>query len=334
MTPVREIKRNGTRQGAIHSSADTGRTSCSDPLTVKIDARFNLRLSVLRTPVHCDSTATIPQSGPATLQILVHGGTYNRWFWDPSAFNEHFSYVLRAADRGLATLSLDMLGSGTSAQPHGDSISLEMQASALSEVLGDVRTNELGGRHFDRVVLVGHSLGSAVISVLLDRAPPVDAVVLTGFTRYRDESGPLSGLTIPAADDPKFARRTTDGYTTLPSGSRPYMYYLPTSDPAMLLADEEHRDVTSRGQLRSLNRDWERVSNGVTVPVLVAAGRYDFVYRWDSEAAFRSKQRTYFPNAASVDSLVLDDTGHNLFLHGRAPEGIERVLDWIQWATR
>lgn len=280
------------------------------------------------------ATATVPAGGPRTLQILVPGGTYNRWYWNPTFDPGQFSYVRAAARRGLATLNVDPLGRGASSRPAAADVGVQQQAAAFEQIIRCVRSDGLGGRQWERIVLVGHSLGSAVIITLLDRLPAVDAAVITGFTRRRFRgSGGLAGLTRPANDDPRFADASYSGYTTMPPGSRPYFYHLPSASAGMLLADEDHRDVTSARELSDLEYDWERNVTCAKAPVLVAVGERDFTYHWDNESDFAASQRGYYPDAPSVTTLVAPDTGHNLALHGDGPLATQAILDWIEPRT-
>lgn len=279
------------------------------------------------------ATATVPE-GASTLHVLVHGGTYSSWYWHPTCEPEIYSYVLAAARRGRATLNVDLLGAGASERPPSDELGMRTHVGAVAQIVRTARERGVAGRRWEHVVLVGHSLGSGVIVDYVDRDEHdglVDAAVITGFTRHRDPAaGGLRTLNQPALDDPKFVGDSYAGYTTLPAGSRPFFYYLPTTSPRMLLEDERHRSVVSLRDLQDFARDWESTPSHTTVPILVAAGREDFTFRWTSETAFAMDQRVYYPNARMFDTLVVPETGHNIGLHGHGPQATESILDWVE----
>jgi alpha-beta hydrolase superfamily lysophospholipase len=297
-----------------------------------VEVDFNVDVPTLGTVTVCGA-ATVTAAASNSLHVLLHGGTYNRWYWDPDVDRDRYSYVVAAARRGVSTLNLDLLGRGASSRPPGDRLGLTEQATAVACVLEQLRHEGMCGARFANVSLVGHSLGSATIVLVLEASAQVDAAVITGFTRRRvpGASGvePYGG---PATADPRFGDESYRGYHTLAPGSRPFFYYLPTAQARMLASDERHRDVTARAELEELVRDWEIPSHS-TVPVLVAVGEHDFTYSWPDPRAFAEAQRNYFPAASVLDTLVVPDTGHNLALHGRGPQSTTHILDWLDERT-
>lgn len=57
----------------------------------------------------CEPTAHVP-SRADTVQVLVHGITYNMAYWDAAYKPEMYSYARFAAARGFATLNLARFG--------------------------------------------------------------------------------------------------------------------------------------------------------------------------------------------------------------------------------
>ncbi|MEV5729625.1 hypothetical protein AB0N50_28065 [Streptomyces pharetrae] len=53
-----------------------------------------------------------------TVQLLVHGGTYDRDYWSVRARTGSPTYVESATRAGHATLASDRLGTGASSAPH------------------------------------------------------------------------------------------------------------------------------------------------------------------------------------------------------------------------
>src|SRR5690242_16002630 len=59
--------------------------------------------------------ATLCSRGPVhkkTIQVLIHGGTYDHNYWDFPVQPETYSYVRELTDAGYATLNIDRLGVG------------------------------------------------------------------------------------------------------------------------------------------------------------------------------------------------------------------------------
>src|SRR5687768_944695 len=52
-----------------------------------------------------------------TLQILIHGASHNRHYWDFPFMPRRYSYVRQANASGFATLAIDRLGTGDSDRP-------------------------------------------------------------------------------------------------------------------------------------------------------------------------------------------------------------------------
>lgn len=136
------------------------------------------------------ATLCTPPSTSTTLQVLSHGIGFTRTYWDfPS-----YSYVDAALARGYATLTYDRLGSGASrlsSRTGGDLDPInELQAplevalvSALTSIARAGQLGQAGNASFDRVLHVGHSLGSISLYGAVAAVPGLsDGIALTGFT--------------------------------------------------------------------------------------------------------------------------------------------------------
>jgi pimeloyl-ACP methyl ester carboxylesterase len=98
-------------------------------------------------------TLSVPP-GARTVQLLVHGYSYARYYWDFPYQPETYSYVRRATAAGYATLAVDRLGDGWSSRPKGRRLTWRTAARTISHVVTALRNGSLGTA-FDRVVLVG-----------------------------------------------------------------------------------------------------------------------------------------------------------------------------------
>lgn len=102
-----------------------------------------------------------------TLQILLHGASYNKEYWDFPFQPQRYSYARFANQRGFATLAIDRLGSGESDRPVPELVTVHESASTIHQIVTAVRSGEHedhSGRRlrFDRIVLVGNSFGSNI----------------------------------------------------------------------------------------------------------------------------------------------------------------------------
>src|SRR5688572_14466912 len=55
--------------------------------------------------------------GPHQIDVLVHGATYDRSYWDWPQQSPAYSFVMRTLQAGRATFAYDTLGAGQSSRP-------------------------------------------------------------------------------------------------------------------------------------------------------------------------------------------------------------------------
>lgn len=160
--------------------------------------------ATLCTPSFSPSLSTnTTNTTSTTLQILSHGIGFTREYWD---YSPAYSYVDAALARGYATLAYDRLGSGvsrsSSRQGGGDldpvnELQAPLEVALLSALTKLARTGGLllqqqqpaiNNITFDRVLHVGHSLGSISVygAVNADPVGLSDGIALTGFTGTGD----------------------------------------------------------------------------------------------------------------------------------------------------
>jgi len=157
---------------------------------------------------------------PQTVQLLVHGTTYNHTYWDFAYQSPKYSYVDAAVRAGYAVLAIDRIGDGQSSHPPSSQIVFPNTIYTLHQVVDDLRNGTLGTK-FDFVIEVGHSLGSSYAVDEQSTYQDADALILTGYGHQVSSSfQKLSGSTLyPAVDDPKFANSGLDtGYRTTKPG--------------------------------------------------------------------------------------------------------------------
>lgn len=127
-------------------------------------------------------------SQPTSVQFLTHGGTLDHTYWD---FALEYSYVDAAADKGYATFSYDRLGTGRSAHPDPlQIVQIPLQVKIAHAIIDNLKSGQIGGISFSRVVGIGHSLGAALTQDVARLHPDdFDAIVLTGHSNFHAGSG-------------------------------------------------------------------------------------------------------------------------------------------------
>ena len=116
-----------------------------------------------------------------TVQFLTHGGTLDHSYWD---FAPGYSYVDAAAQAGYATFSYDRLGTGLSDHPDPiQIIQAGIQTQLAHQLIMFLREGMLGQAGFQKLVGVGHSIGSGLTLGVTGQYPKdFDALILTGIS--------------------------------------------------------------------------------------------------------------------------------------------------------
>ncbi|RJQ81069.1 alpha/beta fold hydrolase [Pseudonocardiaceae bacterium YIM PH 21723] len=275
-----------------------------------------------------------------TVQVLIPGATYNQSYWDYPSGGVSYREAMNRA--GHATLNLDRLGAGRSSHPLSTMVTVDVMADAIHQVLGTLRPG------FDRVVLVGHSLGSVHAGVTAARySGEVDAVVLTGVSHLLNAVGaaPSFPQLVPVTPlDPLLAERHLDpGYITTRPGTREIAFHRPARVPqAALDYDEAHRDVLASGELLTA---FPRITplgthtTQITQPVLLVNGQLDVLFcdapaGADCRSADRlvRSEQAYFPQTTRLDAFVLPEAGHAMNFAPNAGRYHLAVIDWLRSA--
>jgi hypothetical protein len=192
----------------------------------------------------------VPATGtPSAVQLLVHGATYNRYYSDWPYRPDFYSYVRQMVGAGYATLNIERLGYGRSTHPLSTLVTLANETEALRQVVDKLRSGEIGGRQFSRVIWVGHSLGTLYGWLEASVSQNIDAFVLTGLLHSVKASWlALANQSAYAAVlDASFATSGLDpGYLTFKPGTRsPLFYWTPTAEPNVIALDERLKDTVS-----------------------------------------------------------------------------------------
>lgn len=303
-----------------------------------------VRVPVAMTPAgpadqHIAGTLCVPPGSATTVQLLLHGGVYDRWYWTARGDRNGPSYVEAMNGAGHATLAIDRLGVGESSHPHSSTFAADTQEVVAHQLAQRLRDGSLAGRPFDRVIVVGHSLGSTIARMLaLTHPEDVDGLVLTGesSTPNWQTQEALDTELRPAGTDPRLAdRQLDDGYVTLAPGRKSaLLYHHPTADPAVVAEDEANPEpyvfVYAPG--------WGDTARNeeIEVPVLNVVGDRDPLLcgegatRCTDPAALQAQQAEWYSPAARLRTILVADTGHCLNLHRTAPTWYPEVVRWAQ----
>jgi pimeloyl-ACP methyl ester carboxylesterase len=295
--------------------------------------------SSLSGPADLEISGNLCYSGarvPDTVQLLVHGATYNSSVWDWSQNPQVYSYVHRATSVGYATFAVDRIGHGASSKPPSGTVSIPNGVAGLSEVVKLLRTGGIAGKTFKKVVWVGHSLGAVYAYQYGGQYSGIDAYVLTGSVHFMKPSWLelIQKSLQPAGPD--------QGYlTTIPGTRTDLFYYQPNADPAVIAQDEATKDTVTGAEVNSglslvfVPADQSPTKN-IRVPVLVAMGEHDNLVCDDPDGIvcnttnLANIEKPYFPNAPRLDFQVVAGSGHALSQHTTAVDAHINIQRWLK----
>ena len=271
-----------------------------------------------------------------TVQVLVHGLTYDHNYWDFPAATDDQSYVAAATAAGYATFNIDRIGVGASTRPANASVLTTGSASyVLHQIVQALRAGQIGGRSFSRVITVGHSFGSQAVAKEAGVYGDVDGAVLSGSlhdTTIETFTQVLPQF-YPAQLDPKFGLSTPVGYLTTIPGTRGAIFYdLTDADLTVVAADEQLKQTATDGEIATVtNGNLE--TQDITAPVLVAVGQNDALFCnvslscADGQAVL-ARESGDFSAQACLEAYVLPTAGHSINLHLNAPDWFAAALAW------
>ena len=226
-------------------------------------------------PATFNMHAVLDSPGPTQgrpLLILVSGFSYDHQYWDPPVGDGKYSFVDAANRAGYATLNLDRLGLGSSDKPPAELTSIQDQADELHQIIQSIKSGALSSYGFSEVVLVGHSVGSAIVQTEAGIYNDADALVLTGFRHEVNPTGAGEFISSihPAAGEP-------DGYLTV--DNRNMFYDVGHTSRDILGWDASHIGTGTGAELNFQFALDPARSAGITAPVLEVVGDHDCCFR-------------------------------------------------------
>ncbi|CAO1606133.1 hypothetical protein XANCAGTX0491_009633 [Xanthoria calcicola] len=328
---------------SVPGSIDTYRTVLTQryataPNTTR-DATYTL------AGVYCP--VTNPGRSPSRLQLLAHGSSYTKEYWDRGAWGSlplTNSWTEYARSRSYSTLTIDRLCNGASSHPDTQ---LDCQLSTSTEVLHKLVSVLRAGNAStgipvpETLTYVGHSAGSIAGANLAQAYPEdIDTLVLTGYP-----SGPIAtigaaayyaeqNLSVPASSppspfayrpaylaDPKRFSGLDQGYFASTNASARQSLYAGDYDPSF-----PEKDYVTRGSSPLGESSFTGVLSfdAFKGPVVVVTGDLDGAAWADRDAIARTKAR--FPAAARFEWVRVPQTGHDVNFHRAAPRAFARVF--------
>lgn len=289
-------------------------------------------------PATIHATLCTPPDPNGDLQVLISGATYNSWFWIGEGVTA-YSYVAAANQAGATTLAIDPLGTGQSTRPRLSALLTGAeQVSAIHQVIQAARAGRVDGITHQRVLLVGHSMGS-MAAILLAASHPGDAtgVVLTGFTHLPSTTTLADAFLGPLrpADLEGFGLALDPGWLTTVPGTREALFGNPADeDPAVAAGDEAHRDLLSTVEISdTLTPSLAPTATlAIHVPVLMVDGSADTLFCGPLTAGCATATDLYAHEHADFNpdfaALVVPGAGHDVALARNAATAADAIQQW------
>ncbi|KAL2866202.1 alpha/beta hydrolase [Aspergillus lucknowensis] len=288
------------------------------------------------------------------LQIATHGFGFDKTYWDADFDHGKYSYVDAALKAGYSILTYDRLGVGKSDKPDAyDVVQAPVEVEVLKEITLLARTGGLaelvrrkgrggGGTtttpQFEKVVLVGHSLGSAItLGVLAGHGDIVEGAVATGLipTGELGSIGVRSfGLEHAESHDRARFQGRGSGYLVQATESNLQQIFFKKGDfdKRVLRYGAQIKETGTVGEFLSLGAVASQAAPEYSGPVLFALAEYDFATcagnctgAYDLETI----KHDLLPGASDVRVHIQPGSGHGLTLHLNATGHYQAIFDYL-----
>jgi pimeloyl-ACP methyl ester carboxylesterase len=225
-------------------------------------------------------------SPPSTALLLLAGATYSRRYWDirdPNGTNR-YSFVKAALAAGYATVAVDRIGIGQSSHPPSAQLDIGQNVNVTHQLVQALRSGDIAwpgpDGSFDKVVLVGNSLGSVTSFLEASQFQDVDGLVLTGAThRPRAAAAAFLLSQLEPANQLFRFRHLDPGYLTTRAGSRDDLFYAPSTafDSRVVLADELTKETVTLPEFATAIASLA-LPLDVRVPTFLLMGQLDSLF--------------------------------------------------------
>lgn len=273
-----------------------------------------------------------PTGDVTGVQVLVHGATYDRTYWDWPVRTDRLSYVQDALADGYATFAYDRLGAGDSDRPPGITLTSADGAAVLHQILRWIQAE------YSDVTVVGHSLGSMIALQETATHNDADRLVVTGMlhnlTNVLELGQLFASLASPRCSGE--AGQPACGYLTTLPGTRGDVFYSEAGAEPVIAWDEAHKGVVAVGQIVTAIPQLLPLlgtAHDVQIPVLVVVGQQDQLFcgllQPCTEASVLAAESAYYTNTSRLDAYVEPTSGHDLTLHPTAGRTADAIATWI-----
>ncbi|GIH18953.1 alpha/beta fold hydrolase [Rugosimonospora africana] len=278
-----------------------------------------------------------------TVQVLVSGMTYDHHYWDLPYQPDEYSYVQAAIRDHHSVFNIDRIGIGQSDHPPADEVTVTAEAYVTHQIVQALRQGRVQHIRFARVIGVGHSLGSGILTVEDAGYHDLDALILTGLLHQGSIAriDRVMSTLQPAAGDPRFARMNMPaGYdTTRPGAATRFadFYDRSDADPAVAGLDNAFAQTVTSGEIADVGALSDvTASQQVHVPVLLVVGQNDSLVCDPGQGLscrtpgdICTREAPDFPASGSVAAYVLPDAGHPVNLHYHANRWYAVAMRWV-----
>lgn len=295
---------------------------------------LRVRVSVSGTAQTMHGRLCVPE-GAKTVQVLIPGGTYNSSYWDIGHSPETRSFRLAMNDAGFATLAV-RLGTGRSSKPLSALVTASTQADAVHQVIATLRPR------FEKVIVGGHSIGSAMAMIEAGSYGDVDGVLVTGMSHRMNLITviPVLANMIPAPLGGLADAGLDLGYLTTSPGTRYSAFHSPGPlDGGAIDYDESIKDVfavTESVDTLLLTNVVIPATRRIQVPVMLVVGDDTHFCGaplgsdCSSAEALRESEASFFSEAARLRTFVLHGYGHSINYAPNAPDYHRAVAQWTR----
>ena len=289
--------------------------------------------------IYCSPTTQTTK--PAPLQILMHGSTYTKEYWDLGSWGTgppKYSWRRAMNRAGYATLAVDKLGNGASSHPDPVyDVQLPLQMESMHTLLTQIKSGNTSIPLPSSYTFVAHSSGSILAATLAQTHPDdVDALVLTGYPAggANNKGGIPSYHFLPAAlsAPTRFPADLNPGYLLMNTeyNRTSAFYYAGHYDPLIPHLDYLTQGNQPIGEGFNLGPQTQPAFKG---KVLVVTGQKDPAicgFTPVDECAYNDTRvrgvGTGFSGNSGFD-FYMPPTGHDLNWHYSAPETYRVVVE-------
>jgi pimeloyl-ACP methyl ester carboxylesterase len=279
-----------------------------------------------------------------TVQLLVHGATYDHHYWDFGTIDGvSYSYARDVAVAGFPAFAMDEIGAGASSHPPSGQVTIEVAAYVAHEIVQDLQDGSIARVQFGKVIIVGHSFGSITTILEAGTYHDVAGAIITANTHMSPVFGSVVQADMYSAiDDPKFAGSGLDGgyLTTMPNTRASLFYNTADANPKVIAADEASKDVFSATEFGTgIVLKASTLSRQIGVPVLLIDGSDDAldcgpetsggIYDCSSGQAIRRQETPFYSAQARLRACVVPNSGHDITL---ALNHVLEEADAVAWS--